>query len=249
VVDGRYKLIHFYEDKQWELIDLKEDPLEVKNFIDDPSYAEVKDRLMAELKRLRAKYDVPEEDPQGSGGKKRPARPNKQALLKIKPKQVFAASAPDGKSHRNVDPSMSTLTVAARVTPEAGDGVAIAQGGASYGYALYIKNGQPRFAVRTGDKVREVKADTTIATGETAHLAGVIDADEKLHLFIDGKKVATAKGFLIESNPADGLTVGQDGGSLVGDYDNPTPLRGKVTDVQVYLGVIDPAALKQGAGQ
>lgn len=37
VVDGRYKLVHFYEDdvNEWELIDLKADPLELKNFYGD----------------------------------------------------------------------------------------------------------------------------------------------------------------------------------------------------------------------
>lgn len=64
VVDGRYKLIHFYESDvdQWELIDLVEDPLEQKNFYDQPEYQEVQQKLASRLKELRASLQVPEDD-------------------------------------------------------------------------------------------------------------------------------------------------------------------------------------------
>jgi arylsulfatase A-like enzyme len=53
----RYKLIHFYYDiDAWELYDLERDPQEVRNVIDDPSYAGVRRRLEAELVRLQASY-------------------------------------------------------------------------------------------------------------------------------------------------------------------------------------------------
>jgi arylsulfatase A-like enzyme len=56
----RYKLIHFYHDiDAWELYDLRADPEELRNVYDDPAYAEVVERLEAELKRLRTKYKVP----------------------------------------------------------------------------------------------------------------------------------------------------------------------------------------------
>ena len=68
VVDGRYKLIHFYEDDvdEWELIDLVADPLEQENFYDDPAYQDVRSKLENELKRLRKQYDVPAKDPADS---------------------------------------------------------------------------------------------------------------------------------------------------------------------------------------
>jgi arylsulfatase A-like enzyme len=76
VCTKRYKLIHHYKTPPvnkraeknpgydvWELIDLEVDPLEQKNFYDDPAYAQVQKELHAELKRLREKYQVPEVDP------------------------------------------------------------------------------------------------------------------------------------------------------------------------------------------
>ncbi len=59
VRDQRYKLIHFYNIDEWEFYDLKDDPLEVRNAFDDPSYAPIIGRLMQELQRLRRQYDVP----------------------------------------------------------------------------------------------------------------------------------------------------------------------------------------------
>ena len=64
---GRFKLIHFYNDiDAWELYDLEKDPLELHNVFDDPSYAEVRPKLEAELARLRTFYrdgDPPDHGP------------------------------------------------------------------------------------------------------------------------------------------------------------------------------------------
>ncbi|MEM9345957.1 MAG: sulfatase [Planctomycetota bacterium] len=71
VITERYKLIRFYAiphpdrpgHNAWELIDLVKDPLEQKNFYNDPAYAEVQAELKQELDRLREKYQVPATDP------------------------------------------------------------------------------------------------------------------------------------------------------------------------------------------
>ena len=65
VVDGRYKLAHFYEMDmdEWLLVDLVEDPLEQRNFYNDPRYAEVQARLYKALGDLRTELKVTPEDP------------------------------------------------------------------------------------------------------------------------------------------------------------------------------------------
>ena len=53
----RYKLIHFYHDvDEWELYDLEEDPDEMKNIINAAAYSEVRETMMAELKKLQEQY-------------------------------------------------------------------------------------------------------------------------------------------------------------------------------------------------
>jgi hypothetical protein len=54
----RYKLIHYYYDiDEWEMFDMKEDPMEMKNVFNDPAYADVKNDLYKRLLELMKKYD------------------------------------------------------------------------------------------------------------------------------------------------------------------------------------------------
>src|SRR5699024_9682744 len=53
----RYKLIHFYKDiDEWELYDLKADPMEMNNLYGQSGYKELQDSLKKELKKLQEKY-------------------------------------------------------------------------------------------------------------------------------------------------------------------------------------------------
>ncbi len=85
VITDRYKLIHYYKPDvdDWELLDRQKDPLEVKNFIDDPAYADVVKELRAELDRLRAEVKETGEPPREAYGRqpfdneKKPAAPGR----------------------------------------------------------------------------------------------------------------------------------------------------------------------------
>jgi arylsulfatase A-like enzyme len=57
IVTPEYKLIHYYYvEDEWELIDRKKDPQEMKNVYQDPAYAEIRKALHARLDRLRTLY-------------------------------------------------------------------------------------------------------------------------------------------------------------------------------------------------
>ncbi len=62
VYDGRYKLMNFYDVKEWELYDLQADPKEMSNVYADPKYAAEASRLHGELESLREQYQVPENE-------------------------------------------------------------------------------------------------------------------------------------------------------------------------------------------
>ena len=57
IVTKNYKLIHYYfVEDQWELIDRRKDPQELRNVYNDPAYVKVKEDLHARLDQLRKKY-------------------------------------------------------------------------------------------------------------------------------------------------------------------------------------------------
>ncbi|WP_198421837.1 sulfatase [Lacipirellula parvula] len=63
VTDGRYKLIHYFKLKQWELFDLVSDPDELHSVYGQPEYASQRQRLGDELTRLRSELGVTENEP------------------------------------------------------------------------------------------------------------------------------------------------------------------------------------------
>jgi arylsulfatase A-like enzyme len=71
VITDRFKLVHYYKADidEWELYDRKADPNETRNFINDPQHAETIASLRAELARLRADLEVPDEAPRAAYGK------------------------------------------------------------------------------------------------------------------------------------------------------------------------------------
>jgi arylsulfatase A-like enzyme len=70
VITDRYKLVHYYKPdvNDWELLDREKDPLEVKNFYNDPAYAQTAKELHAELDRLRKEVKETDEPPRAAFG-------------------------------------------------------------------------------------------------------------------------------------------------------------------------------------
>ena len=60
IYDGRYKLIHFYDDIDvWELYDREIDPKEMNNVYGKPEYKDIIEKLKVELKELQIEYNDP----------------------------------------------------------------------------------------------------------------------------------------------------------------------------------------------
>ncbi len=134
----------------------------------------------------------------------------------------------------SLNPAGKPITVAAWVNTERPGGVIVAHGGGAMGYALYLKAKRPCFSVRAKGKVATATS-TIIPMRKWVHVAGVLDEDARLHLYVDGKQVAMAKGSgLLPGDPAEGVTIGSDENTYVGDYSNRYPFGGLMDEVRIY---------------
>ncbi|MFO8013758.1 MAG: PQQ-binding-like beta-propeller repeat protein [Phycisphaerae bacterium] len=141
----------------------------------------------------------------------------------------------------SLNPAGTPLAVEAWVHAEKPGGVVLARGGPAHGYALFLKGGRPHFAVRAKSQAFTVGGGEKVV-GRWVHLAGVLTKDRKLHLYIDGKRVAEAEaGGFVAEDPAQALEVGADlgGGEGVSDaYKSPYPFTGLIDEVRVYHGTV-----------
>jgi len=134
----------------------------------------------------------------------------------------------------SLNPAGSPLTVEAWVKAEHGDGVVLARGGASHGYALIVRGGKPRFVIRVKEDVKSVGAKEKIV-GKWVHLAGVLTDDKKLQIYVNGKISGTGKaGGFIAADPHQPMDIGADEGSTVGAYKAPFRFTGVIDEVRIY---------------
>ena len=90
VIQGQYKLFHFYEKDvdEWRMMDLKKDPKELTDVYGKPEYAQIQAELKKELARLRKELKVTDEDPPQADVKNDPDfQPKAKAKNKAKAKE------------------------------------------------------------------------------------------------------------------------------------------------------------------
>jgi hypothetical protein len=146
-----------------------------------------------------------------------------------------------------IRPDNRALALQTWVKPEAPDGVLAAFGGATHGYALYLKGGVPRFAVRIEGDLFEVAGKQALGDGWT-HLAATIDAGAKAHLYVNGQEVGVRQlpGF-IAREPNESLNIGTDRGSQVVEDVRAPGYKGLLEGFTLYDGVLEPAAIAAAA--
>jgi outer membrane protein assembly factor BamB len=126
------------------------------------------------------------------------------------------------------------LTVEAWVLPDGPDGVIAQQGGGVTGYALALQGGVPGFSIRANQQTTTAQSARALDQG-WHHIAGVLTAEKSLRLFVDGQLAAETKApaFVIKQ-PAQGLSLGHAGGSLVSDYGHDAPYTGMLDQFAIW---------------
>lgn len=134
----------------------------------------------------------------------------------------------------SLNPADRAWTVEATVKAEKPDGVILARGGKSLGYALWLKDGKPAFSVNAGGKAVTVMAEDPVSGWVT--LAGMIGTGRRIQLFVNGTPGAAGKiPDFIEKDPNEAMQIGADLGSPVVE---PRPPRfvGLLESVRVFSG-------------
>lgn len=154
--------------------------------------------------------------------------------------QVYPVYNPNpGKDGSSPQIDQRPLTITADVSlPTADDnavnatGVIVAQGGRQHGFALHLQDGQLIFSVRVSGEVTATRPYAL--KSPQAHIEAKLLTDAELELRVDGELVSQAQApGLIPAQPIDGLSIGRDTQTAVGDYRAPLPLQGEVTNVKV----------------
>lgn len=135
---------------------------------------------------------------------------------------------------QSLNPAERAWTVEAVVKPDRPDGMILARGGRSQGYALWLQEGQPRFTVVVGNKSITVAAKESV-TG-WSRLMGTITADSRATLHVDGRLVGVKPlPELIEVDPHDIMQIGADLGSPV-VVPAPPKFTGLIERVRIFRG-------------
>ncbi len=137
-----------------------------------------------------------------------------------------------------IDPTGKPLVVSAWVKTSDVGGIVLAHGGPVNGYAIIIRDGKPRFLVRSDSNLTVATAKKPLSK-EWVNLTGVLTSDKNVKLYVDGKLVATTNGTgLVATTPVQSLEIGTDLRSSVGDYPSDWGFNGAIDEVQIFHGTL-----------
>ncbi len=225
VREGRWKLVA-KENQPWELYDLQSDRSEMHNVASsDPRRVK---NLEAQWDKWAARANVlPLGTWRGRGYGKSAAILTTNRLFQLKAGDRLDREDAPNVAHRG-------FTVTAKFVSDGKDGVIVAQGGSSQGFALFVRDGKLRFALR---RAGVLTVAATEFAGAGAHVAVArLAADGELSLALDGRPVATARALgVLPTQPQDGLEVGEDSGGLVAAYGADNAFTGKIESVEIAI--------------
>ena len=209
VSDERYRYIA-YANGQEELYDLQTDPHEFYNRVDDPNFKKIKARLVA---RIPTKVAPMAKTPTAS-----PWHRGKRTPKKIKTPPIA-----------NTGFCINLTAVPDKQQP---DGVLVSHGGDHHGYAVFVREGRPHFAIRRNRK--PIVLTSRYPAPVRPYQVTALLTRDILRLSIDGIPVAEMKneGF-IEAEPNEGRTIGSDPLTPVGNYTSPFTYHGHVKQFEI----------------
>lgn len=214
---GRWKLLANADGTQVELYNLNRSPREFHNL------AGLRPVIAEELREALSAWGetLPAAPP-------RPRAPRYGETTTAKLKRGQTVPKPQAIVVEN-----SALRIGAKID-SAADGVIVAHGGHTSGYALYVKDGRLAFTVRNRSEATTLQAEQPLASDKPHELVARLAADGEMSLEVDGQPAAPPKmATVIQVQPEDPIEVGFDSGGVVGDYRGKFPFDGAFEEVEI----------------
>ena len=135
---------------------------------------------------------------------------------------------------KSLDPSRSAWTIEVTARADKPDGVLVARGGSSQGYALWLKAGRPAFTVTSGNKSTTAEGKDAVVDWTT--FTGTITPEREMVLRVNGQIVAKSKlPDFIATDPSNPMQIGADLGSPVVEP-APPKFTGWIESVRIFSG-------------
>ena len=217
--DGNWKLVA-KKSRDWELYDLAKDRTELHDLSQERP--ELVRKLAEKWETYAKRANVLPLD----------GRETKPKFNKTKKRYQLKADA-DLSREKSPFVENRAFTVTVKILELGSDGVLVAQGGNSVGFAVYMQDGHLSFATRHDGKLNVVTSTEKLPSdAKTVRVSlaadGTVEAIVNQKLFMKG----TTAGPLTRM-PLDGLQVGRDLQGAVGNYESPFEYSGRIERVVV----------------
>ena len=211
---GDWKLVAKGPAAPWELYDLKTDRTETHNLATThpDRVNDMVARWETDAKRTGAIPWIWK--PQYGAAASTPDAAQQQLRFVLKPADTLTGEEAPHVVNRH-------LSITARIEMSADNGVLVAQGGATHGYSLYLKEGLLTLGIRRGSRQWLTVCNDKLPPAPLTVTAS-LGKDGQVVLKANDKTVATGKfpGGLV-AQPADGLEVGRDENGAEGIHQCP----------------------------
>lgn len=225
VRDGHWKLVA-KANQPWELYDIRQDRVESNSLV--AAHPDIVKKMSDQWDEYAARTNVLPVRPEGGSGTTPPGN-KKQMRFELAAGTSLEKDQAPAIAGRGI-----TVTASIVLTIPDAKGVIVSQGGSKLGYALYLDQGKPVFAVRTSSGLHEVRgSELTVGKHE---LQARLSKEGKLQLLVDGASAGPEKECpLIANQPGEGLLVGKDEGGAVGTYRIPNAFNDTIASLILEL--------------
>ncbi|MDG0963857.1 MAG: arylsulfatase [Opitutales bacterium] len=216
-----WKLVAKGSNGEWELYDLEADRSELNN---------LSEKHPERAKQMAEKWEVWAIE---ANAKPWPWNRNKKSVGSKK--KAFNLDANTNLT-KELSPMIRKKPFEVEVhIEEQGEGILVAQGGDTHGWALFVRDNIVHFTLSLGGKIETIKADKEL-TEKEGKIIATLNPDGIVELFAGTRKLGSGKvSSLVKEMPIDGLQVGRDEGGTVGDYKDAFDFDGRIKKVRIRL--------------